>query len=563
MGEVRYFVSFMTFVPFGVALALAGATALARLAGRDLGTKAWGGLGVGASGVLAFLALWMWWDFDPASPVEQQFVEFIPWLPEWGIHYYVGIDGFSLLLIGLTAFLVPIVMIASWDDVRDRRRSWVFVLLTLESALIGAFAALNLMLFVVFWQWVLLATAFGIGIWGGKHRIHAALKLLGLGTIGVVLLGVASLILHQLHAEQFGTATFDLVAAPGAASGLLDTIVPVAGGWGSQLLLFVAFGSAFAIQGALVPFHVWLPDAHEQAPTAFSVLLAGAGVQLGAHGLLRFALPLFPVGAVELAGPVMALAAGGILYGALLALVQEDLKRGIAYASMCQLGFVVLGLFAFNVAGIEGGVLQMVHHGVTVAALFLLAGMLQDRRQSLALEDFGGITKPMPVFAVLLAVSVLASIGVPMLSGFAGLSLILLGVFEAAPGIALLAIAGGGALAVAMLRIFRRVALGPVENPENRGLIDLGWGERVLVLSLVVPMFWIGIHPETLTSRLHQPSLTLRRVMLDRAEATWEADRDPRAERAIERLVGQSGLRSETRQRREPQLALHGEEGAP
>ncbi len=554
VGEVEYLVSAMTFAPFGVALALAFVTALARWGGHDLPDKMWRGVGVGTSLFSAVLALWMWLDFDPASSAEYQFVEFIPWLPEWGIHYFVGIDGFSLLLIGLTTLLVPIVLIASWDDVADRLRSWVFCLLTVETALIGAFAALNILQFTVFWQWVLLPTAFLIGIWGGERRVHAAVKFLGLGTAGTVLVAMASLVVHQLHTAQFGTSTFDLVAAPGATSGLLDTIIPVAGGWTSQLVLFGALGLAFGIQGALAPFHAWLSDAHGEAPTGASVLLAGVSVKLGAYGFLRFALPLFPVAAVEWSGVMMALAAGSIVYGALLALVQSDLVRIIAYTSMCQLGFIVLGIFAFNVAGLEGGVLQAIHHGVTVAALFLLAGMLHSRRGTFELDAFGGITKPMPVFAALLAVAVWAGTGLPMLSGFAGQFLVLLGAFEAAPAMATLAIVGGSLVAAVMIWIFRRVALGPVENPENRGLIDLSLRERMVVLALVVPMFWIGIHPETLTSRLHQPVLTLRRVMLDRAAATLDAHPDSRAERAIRRLADRRESGAEERPP-EPRIA--------
>ena len=560
MGEVKYLVSAMIFAPIGVALSLAFMTALARLAGRDLPDRAWRIIGVAASLFIAVLALCMWLGFDPASSAEYQFVEFVPWLPEWGIHYYVGIDGFSLLLIGLSAFLFLIVLVASWDGVEDRLRSWVFCLLTLETALIGAFAALNVLQFAAFWQWVLLTIAFLVGIWGRERRVHAAVKLLGLGTVGTVLMGVASLVVHDLHTVQFGTPTFDLVAAPGATSGLIDTIIPVAGGWSCQLVLFGAFGLAFAIQAALAPFHAWLPDAHAEAPTGASVLLAGVGVELGTFGFLRFALPLFPVAAVEWSGVAMALAAGGIVYAALLALVQSDLKRIIAYTSMCQLGFVVLGLFAFNVAGLEGAVVQAIHHGVTVSALFLLAGMLHSRRQTSLLDAFGGIAKPMPVFAVLLAIAVSAGVGLPGLSGFAGQFLVLLGAFETAPALATLAIVGSGLLAAAMIWMFRRVALGPVENPENRGLIDLDLYERTLVLALVVPMFWIGVHPETLTSRLHQPVLTLRRVMLDRAAATLEAHPDPRAERATLRLAegGISPLEARIAQR-----WTHGGESAP
>ncbi len=537
MGELVGVISWMIFVPLGVGLGLAALTALARLAGYDLPAVAW--IAVGFAGALfsAVLSLWMWLGFEPAAVVEYQFVEFLPWIPELGIHYFVGVDGFSLPMIGLTTCLVLIVLIASLDEVRDRLRTWVFCVLTLETALIGCFASLNLLQFIVFWQWALFSAAFAIGIWGRAGRVQAALKFLGMGTVGVTAIGIGALVIHQLHLEQFGVATFDLVAGSIGGSGLLDTLVPVGGGVRSQLFLFGAFGLAFAIPSALAPFHIWLADAQGEAPTGASVLIAGGAINLGVYALLRFALPLFPVAAVEWSLPIMALAAGGVVYGGLLALAQTDLKRGIAYASMCQLGLVSLGLFAFNVAGLEGGVLQLISHCVTIPALFLLAGMLESRRGTLAIDEFGGITKPMPVFSVFLAVSVLAAIGVPMLSGFVGQFLVLLGAFETAPWLAAVALVGIGLVAVALLFVFGRVALGPVKNPENRGLIDLGWRERLALLAVFVPMVWIGLHPETLTSRLHQPVLTLRRVMLDRVAATFDAYPDPRAERAIERLT--------------------------
>jgi NADH-quinone oxidoreductase subunit M len=541
MVDLDAAVSWMVFAPLGVALGLAVLTALARLAGYDLPGKVWMGIGVGGPLFSAALAFWIWLEFDPAAAVEYQYLEFVPWIPELGIHYFVGIDGFSLPMIGLTTLLVLIVLVASLDAVRDRLRTWVFCILTLETALIGAFASLNILQFMVFWQWALFAAAFAIGIWGRTARVPAALKFLGMGTAGVMATGLAALVAQQLHLEQFGLVTFDLVDGSGAGAALLDTVIPVGGGFRSQLFLFAAFAVAFAISSALAPLHLWLADAHGEAPTGASILIAGAGVNLGIYALLRFALPLFPVAAVELSVPIMALASAGVLYGALLAMVQADLKRALAYASMCQLGLASLGLFAFNVAGLEGGVLQLLHHGMALPALFLLAGMLESRRETLRLDAFGGITKPMPVFAVLLGVSVLATIGMPLLSGFVGQFLVLLGAFDVAPRLSLVALLGASVLAVSLLWVYRRVALGDVENPENRGLIDLGWRERLVVLALVLPMFGLGIQPETLTSRLHQPVLTLRRVMLDRAAATHDLHPDRRASDAIERLSDRHG----------------------
>jgi len=292
-------------------------------------------------------------------------------------------------------------------------------------------------------------------------------------------------------------------------------VISVAGvpWWQTQTWLFLAFALAFGIKVPLVPFHTWLPDAHVEAPTGGSVILAGVLLKMGTYGFVRFALPLFPVASVDFAPLLFGLALVGILYGALVAMVQEDVKKLVAYSSVAHLGFVMLGMFALNVEGLEGSVLQMVNHGLSTGALFLLVGMIYERRHTRRIADFGGIAKPMPVFAALFGIVVMSSIGLPFLNGFVGEFLILLGTFRAGPGAAVAATFGVVLAAVYMLWMYRRVMFGPVENAENRGLIDLGLREKAVLVAILVPIVWIGVYPETFLKRLHPPVLELLRVM--------------------------------------------------
>jgi NADH-quinone oxidoreductase subunit M len=311
------------------------------------------------------------------------------------------------------------------------------------------------------------------------------------------------------------------VTAPFAASGgLINTVVPVDGTWWqTQTWLFVAFAIAFAIKVPMVPFHTWLPDAHVEAPTAGSVVLAGVLLKMGTYGFLRYALPLFPVAAVEFTPWIMTLALVGIIYGSLVAMVQTDIKKLVAYSSVAHLGFVMLGIFSLNVHGLNGGVLQMVNHGLSTGALFILVGMLYERRHTRQISDFGGIARPMPVFAAMFGIVTMSSIGLPMLNGFVGEFLILLGTFLVNPIAAVIATSGVILAAVYMLWMFRRVMFGPVENPENRGLIDLGLREKVVMLALVIPIIWIGIYPNPLLRRIEPSVIELIRLIEVRAGA--------------------------------------------
>jgi NADH-quinone oxidoreductase subunit M len=447
----------VTFLPLATALWLALPVM------NQLPDRIWRGIALASSVLTFLLSVRLFLAFDPTRP-GYQFVEQNHWLPEYGIRYFVGIDGISLLLVVLTTFLMPIVLLASWNDIQRSVKSYVFFMLFLETGMIGAFVSLNLFLFYVFWELMLVPMYFIIGIWGGPRRVYAAVKFFLFTMLGSLLMLVAMLVVYYLHYEQFGVLNLDLARIPGRdGAGLLETTIPVSGQaiwWQTQGWLFAAFALAFGIKVPMVPLHTWLPDAHVEAPTAGSVILAGVLLKMGTYGFVRFALPLFPVASVDLAPVIFGLALAGILYGALVAMVQSDIKKLVAYSSVAHLGFVMLGVFSFNMEGLEGGVLQMVNHGLSTGALFLLVGMLYERRHTREIADFGGVAKPMPVFAAIFGIVVMSSIGLPMLNGFVGEFLILLGAFKASPAFAVPATFGVVLASAHLLR-----ALGQSREP--------------------------------------------------------------------------------------------------
>jgi len=401
-------------------------------------------------------------------------------------------------------------------------------MLSLETGMLGAFVSLNLFQFYVFWEAMLVPMYFIIGIWGGPRRIYAAIKFFLFTMVGSLLMLVAMLVVYRLHFEQTGTFTLDLVAPPGAAlPGLLETNIASGGDvwWRTQPWLFGAFALAFGIKVPVFPFHTWLPDAHVEAPTAGSVILAGVLLKMGTYGFVRFALPLFPDASAQLAPLVFGLGLAGILYGALVAMVQKDIKKLVAYSSIAHLGFVMLGTFALNEEGLSGAVLQMVNHGLSTGALFLLVGMLYERRHTREISAFGGIAKPMPVYAAMFGIVTMSSIGLPGLNGFVGEFLILIGTFAAAPWVGAAATFGVVLAAVYMLWMYRRVFFGPVEVAENRGLIDLDLREKLVIAAVVIPIIWIGVYPQPLLTRLSAPVGEILRVMeAKRAPATSAAE---------------------------------------
>jgi len=507
--------SVVSFLPLGAGAVLLAVDQAARRAGSELAASIWKIGALAASLVTFALSLRLWTGYD-STTAEYQFVEHVPWLAEWGVNYYVGADGISVLLILLTTFLQPIVLLASWNDIKQNVKSFLFFMLALETGMIATFAALNLFQFYLFWELMLIPMYFIIGIWGGPRRVYAAIKFFLFTMVGSLLMLVAVLVLYRLHFEQTGTLTLDLVAPPGSTlPGLLETNILPSGDvwWKTQPWLFAAFALAFGIKVPVFPFHTWLPDAHVEAPTAGSVILAGVLLKMGTYGFVRFALPLFPDASLQFAPFVFGLGLAGILYGALVAMVQKDIKRLVAYSSIAHLGFVMLGTFALNDEGLSGAVLQMVNHGLSTGALFVLVGMLYERRHTREISAFGGIAKPMPVYAAMFGIVTMSSIGLPGLNGFVGEYLILLGTFHTDRWVGAAATLGVVLAAVYMLWMYRRVFFGPVEIAENRGLIDLDLREKLVLAALVIPIVWIGVYPQPLLTRLRTPVGEILRVM--------------------------------------------------
>jgi NADH-quinone oxidoreductase subunit M len=449
--------------------------------GRRDGLMRWGALLVSLVTFGVTIALWVW--FDPNS-ADFQFVERVPWIPAFGIDYYIGIDGISLLLVVLTGFLTPIALLSSWEGIAHKVKEFSVFILALEAAMIGVFISLDLFLFYVFWDAMLIPMYFLIGIWGYDQRIYAAIKFMLYTMAGSVLMLIAILGLAYLHSEATGSYTFDLLRLY-----TLD-IAPETQRW-----FFLAFALAFAIKVPLFPFHTWLPDAHVQAPTAGSVILAGVLLKMGTYGLVRFAFPLFPAAAAEFAPWIALLAVIGIIYGALVAMVQPDMKKLVAYSSVSHLGFVVLGICAMNVQALQGAVYQMLAHGVSTGGLFLIVGMLSDRRHTRLIAEFGGLKHVMPRLTAAFLIITLASIGMPGLNGFIGEFLIMLGAFQWDARFVVAAGLGVILSAVYMLWMFQRVYYGPVTHEENATLPDLRRQEWASAIPLCAMALFMGIFP--------------------------------------------------------------------
>jgi NADH-quinone oxidoreductase subunit M len=424
-----------------------------------------------------------------------QMVERHAWLPDFGIQYLLGVDGVSLFLVLLTTLLTVVVVLASFGDVHRRVKEYMILMLVLETGMLGTLLALDLILFYVFWEVMLVPMYLLIGVWGGPRRIYAAIKFALYTMFGSLLMLVAILYLAMLHRQATGAISFDLVK-------LYALDIP----FGLQLWLFAAFGLAFAIKVPMFPFHTWLPDAHVEAPTGGSVILAGVLLKMGTYGFLRFAWPLFPAAATAAAPYIMAIAVIGIIYGALVSMVQPDLKKLVAYSSVSHLGFVMLGLAAMNPEGVIGSIYQMLNHGLSTGALFLAVGAIYERRHTREISDFGGLWKILPIYSALFLIVMLSSVGLPGLNGFVGEFLCLLGAFGRDVRFAALGVLGVILGAVYLTWMYQRVIFGPVTHEENRRLPDLSLREIVVFAPIVVLLFWMGIYPKPFLSRM-QPSV--------------------------------------------------------
>src|SRR5512135_1552084 len=428
------------------------------------------------------LSLWVLGMFDASNP-DLQLVARYPWITVAGfnIQYFLGVDGLSILLVLLTTLLTPVSILSTWTAVEDRVKDFMLFFLLLEVGMVGVFLAQDLFLFYIFWEFTLVPMYFLIGIWGGPRRIYAAIKFFLYTMAGSILMLLAILWLG-IYGKTFSVP--DLIAKGNIPANI-------------QMWLFLAFTAAFAIKVPMWPLHSWLPDAHVEAPTAGSVILAGVLLKMGTYGFIRFNLPLFPQAARDYAPLLIALAIIGIIYGAIVSAVQRDIKSLVAFSSVSHLGFVMLGLFAFNAQGMSGGILQMINHGLSTGALFLLVGMLYERRHTRLIADFGGIAKVMPVFAAFFLIVMFSSVGLPGLNGFVGEFLILTGAFRANVWYAVLAATGVVLSAIYLLWMYQRAMNGPVSNQANAQLPDLSRREIALLAALVIFIIWIGVYPRT------------------------------------------------------------------
>jgi NADH-quinone oxidoreductase subunit M len=463
------------------------------------------------------IPLFIWFD---AGGAGMQFVERVSWVPDWGINYIIGIDGISLLLVLLTTFLTVICILSSWRAVEKSIKEYMITFLVLETGMIGVFCALDLILFYVFWEVTLIPMYLIIGVWGGPRRIYAAIKFFLYTMAGSVLMLVAIIALYFLHGKASSEYTFDLLK-------LYQTILPA----NTQYLMFAAFALAFAIKVPMFPFHTWLPDAHVEAPTAGSVILAGILLKLGTYGFIRFAIPLFPVAAFKAIPIVSILALIGIIYGALVSMMQTDLKKLVAFSSVSHLGFVMLGMFAFNVQGVQGSIYQMLNHGVSTGALFLIVGMVYERRHTRMIADFGGLSGIMPVFATFFMIVALSSIALPGTNGFVGEFLILVGTFKANPVYGVFGATGVILAAAYMLWMFQRVMFGAITHEENRGLKDLNLREIMTLAPIIVMIIWMGVFPQFFFKKM---DLSVQHFLYD-VKTRYEATMTPSA-------AGEKGL---------------------
>jgi NADH-quinone oxidoreductase subunit M len=444
--------------------------------------------------VLEFVvSIGLWWSFNPADTGWQAPID-VAWIPTWGVRFTLGVDGIALMMVLLTTFIMPLSILGSWTSIRTNVRSYYALLLILSSGMIGVFLARDLFLFYVMWEVMLVPMYFIIGIWGGERRIYASLKFF-VYTFLPSLLMLVAIIYLGLHAKNAaGTPDFsyDHLLASGA---LTET---------AAKYLFGAFFLAFAVKVPIFPFHTWLPDAHVEAPTAGSVILAGIMLKMGTFGFMRFALPLFPGAAMNptIRMVILILALIGIIYGALVAMVQPDFKKLVAYSSVSHLGFVMLGIFALTLQSVQGALMVMINHGISTGALFLLVGIIYERRHSRLIESYGGIARVVPMFAAALTFVSLSSIGLPGTNGFVGEFLVLIGSFRTYPGLTIIATTGVIFAAVYLLWALQRILFNPLDKSENEHVPDLNRRELAMLVPLIAAIIWLGIYPAPVLRRM-------------------------------------------------------------
>jgi NADH-quinone oxidoreductase subunit M len=444
------------------------------------------------------LSVGLWWAVD-TNPGTLQLTSSMPWIPAWGISYAVGIDGISLTMVLLTTLLMPLCVVGSWNYISQRERGYYAMLLTLLTGVLGVFVATDLFLFYVFWEVMLIPMYFIIGMWGGKNRLYAAIKFFVFTMAGSLLMLVAILVLAWAVAGRTGTLSFGYQHLLENSSAV-GSLAP----W-----LFGAFALAFAIKVPMFPFHTWLPDAHVEAPTAGSVLLAGVLLKLGTYGFLRFAIPFFPQVAMSpwVTNLILVLALIGIVYGALVAMVQPDIKKLVAYSSVSHLGFVMLGIWAATVQSLQGAVMVMIGHGLSTGALFFLVGMLYERRHTRDIAAYGGIAKVVPVFSLIFTVVALSSIGLPGLNGFIGEFLVLLGSFRPHPVATAIATTGVIFAAAYLLWALQRIIYHKLDQRENESLTDLSFRELVVMVPLLAGILWMGLYPAPVLRKIEPAAI--------------------------------------------------------
>jgi len=480
-SHTAHLLTIVTFLP------LVGAFVISFLGKERISSVRWVAL---AFSLLTFLvAVCIYFLFDPHQ-AGMQFEEMSPWMLSPPVNYHLEIDGLSGLMVLLTGFLTPLAVLVSWNGITNRAKEFYLILLALETGIMGVFVSLDLVLFFVFWEVMLIPMYFLIGVWGHERRVYAAIKFVLFTMAGSALMLVGIVYLYTI------TGTFDLSRLLGNV-GMLSAISPRA-----ERLLFLAFFLAFAIKVPLFPFHTWLPDAHVEAPTAGSIILAGVLLKMGTYGMLRFCLPLFPDASREFAPIICVLAIVGIIYGALVAMVQPDLKKLVAYSSVAHLGFCVLGIFVFRPEAMEGAIYQMFSHGVSTGALFLLVGMLYDRRHTRLISDFGGLATSMPVYSTFFLIVVLSSLGLPLLNGFVGEFLIIIGSYYRHAAYAAFAAAGVVLAAVYLLWMYQRVFYGEITNEKNRTVPDCNFREKLMLTVLVIVIVAMGVYPQPFLRRM-------------------------------------------------------------